>query len=108
MDYTEVTLAQPAPQPLSAPNASPSATAAASALEGQSMSPTLQQCLDQIGQANGAGPITAETVDYAKFDGKPAIVVRFTAENGEWAWASGLACGTPGGGADTLANVPVR
>jgi hypothetical protein len=69
---------------------------------------TLQQCLDLIAAANGAGPITTETVDYAKFEGKPAIVVRFTAGNGAWAWASGPSCGTVSGHADTLAKVPVR
>jgi hypothetical protein len=47
-------------------------------------------------------------VDYAKFNGKPAIVVRFTADNGAWAWASGPSCGTVSGHADTLAKVPVR
>lgn len=102
MDYTKATLAEPAP-PLSASDASQPA----GALERLSASATLRQCLDKIAEENG-GPITTETVDYAKFDGKPAIVVRFTASNGSWAWASGPACGTPDGGADTLAKVPVR
>jgi len=61
-----------------------------------------------IGGENGAGSITASSVDFAKFDGKPAIVVRFTAPNGAWAWASGPSCGTLSGHADTLAKVPVR
>ena len=61
-----------------------------------------------IAAENGAGPIAAETVDYAKFNGKPAIVVRFTAGNCAWAWASGPSCGTVSGHADTLAKVPVR
>jgi hypothetical protein len=106
MDYTRTTLAAPAPQPLSASDTS--AATAGSPLERLSTSATLQQCLDKIAAANGAGPITAETVDYAKFEGKPAIVVRFTAKNGAWAWASGPACGTPGGGADTRTKVQVR
>jgi hypothetical protein len=105
-DYTTATLAEPAPQPLAASNAS--APAGALGLGRLSTSATLRQCLDKIAEANGAGPIMAETVDYAKFKGKPAIVVRFTAKNGEWAWASGPACGTPDGGADTRAKVPVR
>jgi hypothetical protein len=64
-------------------------------------------CLNAIAAANGAGPITVQTVDYARFRGKPALVVRFSAANGTWAWASGPACGTPGAGAATLASVPV-
>jgi hypothetical protein len=51
----------------------------AGALGRLSTSVTLQQCLDKIAEANGA-----------------------------WAWASGPACGTPDGGADTRAKVPVR
>lgn len=64
-------------------------------------------CLNAIAVANGAGPITVQTVDYARFRGKPALVVRFSAANGTWAWASGPACGTPDAGAATLASVPV-
>lgn len=104
MDYTKATLAEPAPRPLTASNAS----APAGALDRLSTSAALQQCLDKIAEANGFGQITAETVDYAKYDGKPAIVVRFTASNGTWVWASGPACGTPAAGADTQEKVPVR
>jgi len=104
MDYTDATLAEPAPQPLSASNAS----APTGALDRLSTPAALQQCLDQIAEENDAGPITAETVDYAEFEGKPAIVVRFTAPNGTWVWASGPACGTPDGGADTRAQAQVR
>ena len=64
-------------------------------------------CLNAIATANGAGPITVQTVDYARFVGKPALVVRFSAANGRWAWASGADCGAPGAGAATLASVPV-
>jgi hypothetical protein len=68
----------------------------------------LQQCLDAIAAENAAGQISTLSVDYARFDGTAAVVVRFTADNGSWAWASGAACGTPGGGAATLDKVPVR
>jgi negative regulator of sigma E activity len=68
----------------------------------------LLDCLDAIAQANSGGPLTVLSVDYARFTGKPALVVRFTAANGEWAWASGVDCGLPGGDADTLGSVPVR
>ncbi|HEY7272816.1 MAG TPA: hypothetical protein VH502_08785 [Actinoplanes sp.] len=64
-------------------------------------------CLNAIATANGAGTITVQTVDYARFQGKPALVVRFSAANGSWAWASGPGCGAPAGDAATLASVPV-
>jgi hypothetical protein len=68
----------------------------------------LQDCLDAIERANNDGSISVLSVDYARFDGSPALVVRFVAAHGQWAWASGLLCGTPSGGADTLGKVPVR
>ncbi|GAA4595148.1 hypothetical protein BJY16_001571 [Actinoplanes octamycinicus] len=68
----------------------------------------LLDCLTAIAQENGAGPITAESADYARFEGTAALVVRFSADNGEWVWASGADCGAAGGGADTLGKVPVR
>jgi hypothetical protein len=67
----------------------------------------LQACLDAIGAENDAGPITVQTVDYARFTGKPALVVHFTAGNGSWAWASGPDCGLPGVGASTRFSVQV-
>jgi hypothetical protein len=69
--------------------------------------PALQACLDAIGAENGAGPITVQTVDYARFTGKPALVVHFTAGNGAWAWASGPDCGLSGVGASTRISVKV-
>ncbi|GLW29910.1 hypothetical protein [Actinoplanes regularis] len=68
----------------------------------------LLDCLNAIAAENGGGALTVRSVDYARFDGDPALVVRFTASNGEWAWASGPGCGLPGGGADTRGAVPVR
>jgi hypothetical protein len=64
-------------------------------------------CLNAIAVTNGAGIITVQTVDYARFRGRPALVVRFSAANGNWAWASGPGCGAPGADAATLASVPV-
>jgi hypothetical protein len=64
-------------------------------------------CLNAMATANGAGTITVQTVDYARFRGGPALVVRFSAANGNWAWASGPDCGAPGADAATLASVPV-
>nr|WP_296070274.1 hypothetical protein [uncultured Actinoplanes sp.] len=118
-DYTLGTLAGQPPQPLSAPDLpAPAAprkdtadrsSAAAGALSRLAAAPALQECLDAIEQANGGGRIAVETVDFARFDGSPAVIVRFTAANGGgWAWASGPDCGTPGSGPATLGKVPVR
>lgn len=118
IDYTAATLAAaPDAQALSAPDAggapsfektTPRAAAQGDALSRLRPAQALQDCLDAIGLANGFGPISPLTVDYARFDGKPAIVVRFTAGNGLWAWASGPSCGSQSGDADTLGKAPVR
>jgi hypothetical protein len=70
-------------------------------------SDALGACLEAIERANAGGHLSVESVDYAQFRGSPALVVRFTAANGHWAWASGPACGTTAGGAAKLAAVPV-
>jgi hypothetical protein len=67
----------------------------------------LQACLDAIGAANGAGTISVQSVDYARFAGSPALIVHFTAANGAWAWASGPSCGLPGFGPATAYSVQV-
>ncbi len=68
---------------------------------------TLQECLDAVATENGSGSLTVESVDYARYAEKPALVVVFTAANGRFAWASGPDCGAPGAGADRLNVVPV-
>jgi hypothetical protein len=67
----------------------------------------LDGCLDAIARQNGAGAITVLTVDYARYQGDPAVVVTFRAGNGTWAWVSGPDCGTPGAAAATLNHVKV-
>jgi hypothetical protein len=67
----------------------------------------LQQCLDAIARADASGGFSVDTVDYASYEGLPAVVVRFTAADGSWVWASGAGCGTPGVGAGKLAAVKV-
>jgi hypothetical protein len=67
----------------------------------------LQDCLDAIAVANGHGVISVQTIDYARYQGSPALVVRFSAANGKWAWASGPDCGSPAVGAATLNHVQV-
>jgi len=67
----------------------------------------LLACIDAISEQNGAGAVTAQTVDFARFNGAPALIVQFTAGNGTWVWATGAECGTPAGDADKLAAVKV-
>jgi hypothetical protein len=67
----------------------------------------LADCLAAIAGENGGGAITVRTIDYARYLGDPALVVRFTAGNGSWTWVSGSACGTSGAAAATLNQVKV-
>ena len=67
----------------------------------------LRACIDAIEAQHGAGEITPQTIDLARFDGAPALIVEFSTAAGSWVWASGPACGTPGVGADKLASVKV-
>ncbi|MFG2067317.1 MULTISPECIES: hypothetical protein [Micromonospora] len=63
---------------------------------------TLAACLTAIGVEHAAGPLTVNMVDYARFQGAPALVVTFTDAGGaRWGWVSGPECGVPGSGADT-------
>jgi hypothetical protein len=68
--------------------------------------PALQACLDAIMAAHGHA-ITSDSVDFARFEGTPALIVQFTSAAGSWAWVSGPECGTPGVGADTRYKVKV-
>ncbi|NBE82326.1 hypothetical protein [Micromonospora rubida] len=62
----------------------------------------LAPCLAAVSTEHGAGPLTVDLVDYARFRGDPALVVRFVDPSGaHWAWVSGPECGVPGSGADT-------
>jgi hypothetical protein len=124
-DYTESTLATEPPAPLvasgkasrsmaqsdSAPMAAPDngnlGIGGPGALSRLRDSTALQECLDAIAAQNSEGPIYPQSVDFALFNGQPAVVVRFSASNGSWAWAAGADCGV-GGAADTLGNAPVR
>jgi hypothetical protein len=67
----------------------------------------LQTCIDAIAAQHGAGQITPQAIDFARFDGKPAVIVTFLAAGESWVWASGPECGTRGVGAATLASVKV-
>jgi hypothetical protein len=117
-DYTHATLGVAPVTPMTAPfspDASPAIREASpglvagggSALKRLTGSAALADCLAAIEQANARGAISVESVDYARFGRAPAVIVRFTAANGQWAWASGADCGTPAGDAATLDKVPV-
>ncbi len=64
----------------------------------------LVACLEAIAQQRGGTPIAVETVDYARFQGAPALVVRFVADGATWAWAVGPECGAPDRGPSPLAT----
>jgi hypothetical protein len=123
-DYTALTLSTPPLQPatlapddaasgksqsspLSAPDKGSTVMGASEALDRLHDPAALQQCLDAIAAENGEGAIYAQTVDFARFNGAPAIIVRFSGSHSAWVWAAGPACGT-GGDANTLAKSPVR
>ncbi|MET8911204.1 hypothetical protein [Micromonospora sp. NPDC004551] len=75
---------------------------AATGLERLARPEALAACLTEIGAEHRAGPLTVDLVDYARFQGSPALVVTFTDAGGaRWAWVSGPECGVPGSGADT-------
>lgn len=76
-------------------------------LQRLSVSTALMLCLEAIAQEHGGTPITTETVDYARFEGTPALVVLFTGNDGQWAWVAGPDCGAPGAAADTRYHVKV-
>lgn len=67
----------------------------------------LRACIDAIAAQHGAGEIVPQSIDFARYEGTPAVIVQFTAAGGSWVWASGPACGTRGVGADTRASVKV-
>jgi hypothetical protein len=77
------------------------------ALQRLSVREALIACIDAIAAEHGAGPVDVESADFARFEGSPALVVRFTASDGTWAWASGPDCGARGAAADTRHQVKV-
>ncbi|WFF02138.1 hypothetical protein [Micromonospora sp. WMMD964] len=62
----------------------------------------LTTCLTSVTAEHGNGPLVVELLDYARFQGEPALVIRFTDATGaRWAWVSGPECGVPGSGSDS-------
>lgn len=62
----------------------------------------LDACLGAISSEHAGGTVTVDLIDYASFQGRPALVVTFVDAGGaRWAWVSGPECGVPGSGAGT-------
>jgi hypothetical protein len=62
----------------------------------------LAACLEAIALAHTRRPVTFDLVDYAAFEGVPALVISLTdGTGGRWVWVSGADCGLPTSGADT-------
>ncbi|RZU72415.1 hypothetical protein EV384_0776 [Micromonospora kangleipakensis] len=75
---------------------------AAGGLDRLSGRDALDACLREITAEHGGGAVAVDLVDYASFQGRPALVVTFVDAGGaRWAWVSGPECGVPGSGADT-------
>lgn len=54
----------------------------------------LAACLNAVAAVHGRGTISVDGVDYAAFEGVPALVITFTDRAGErWVWVAGTACG---------------
>jgi hypothetical protein len=71
-------------------------------LERLSLPDALRACLEAISREHGRGPIEVQSVDFARYQGTPAVVVRFQAGGASQVWAVGPECGADGGGADRL------
>ncbi|WP_406073780.1 hypothetical protein [Micromonospora sp. NBC_01638] len=62
----------------------------------------LTTCLADVAAEHGSAPLAVEVLDYARFQGEQALVIRFTdAAGARWAWVSGPECGVPGSGSDS-------
>ncbi|WP_433127932.1 hypothetical protein ACQPWW_34355 [Micromonospora sp. CA-240977] len=62
----------------------------------------LSACLADVAAEHGSAPLAVEVIDYARFQGEQALIIRFTDATGaRWAWVSGPECGVPGSGADS-------
>jgi len=70
--------------------------------------PALAACLDAVAREHPRAAVAVELVDFARYEGAPALVVVFTdTVAARWVWVTGPACGVPGSGADTRHRLPV-
>ncbi|MGN9812407.1 hypothetical protein ACTMSW_24010 [Micromonospora sp. BQ11] len=61
----------------------------------------LDACLAAITAEHGSAPLVVDVIDYARFQGESALIVRFTDATGtRWSWVTGAECGVPGSGSD--------
>ncbi|HYN97045.1 MAG TPA: hypothetical protein VES42_24660, partial [Pilimelia sp.] len=78
------------------------AVAAPAALRPLTEPVALDRCLGAIGTEHGRQAVSVDLVDYASFEGTPAVIVVFTDVSGErWGWVVGPACGRADAGADS-------
>jgi hypothetical protein len=63
----------------------------------------LQQCLNSV---TAVLPGRVNLVEYAYFEGSPALVISITSTNGRWWFVAGENCGQPG--ADERFRVPLK
>lgn len=96
-------------------SAAPTASAARTTVPSEQSAPTaptglarlaqrtiLSTCLAAVTAEHAQGNLAVQIVDYASFEGDPALVVFFTdSTDARWAWVAGPECGQPGSGADT-------
>lgn len=60
-----------------------------------------EECLLMIAYAIQPPPVVIDTVDFASYDGEPALIIWATAGDGSrWAWVSGPDCGAIAGDPD--------
>jgi hypothetical protein len=70
--------------------------------------PALTACLEAVAAEVEPPPGTIDVVEFASFQGEPALVIWLTSSGGEpWAWVAGTDCGTAGAGADIRFGTPV-
>jgi hypothetical protein len=68
----------------------------------------LEDCLRTIAAEHGRSMSSVPLVDYASFEGSPALVVAFTDDAGErWIWVAGPECGLGTAAASTLYRAKV-
>jgi hypothetical protein len=84
------------------------AAAAPPALERLTEPAALSDCLAALGAAQPQTPTAIDVVDYATFEGSPALIVFFTdAARARWVWVAAPDCGTPGADPDARYSAKV-
>ncbi|MFV2083880.1 hypothetical protein [Micromonospora sp. LOL_021] len=68
----------------------------------------LADCVAAVTAEHSNGVLGVDLVDFAAFEGEPALVLSFSDSFGaSWIWVSGTGCGTPVAGADTRYSTQV-